>query len=91
MSTLIILISGLVSLAVGYFVAHPFLATIDIDVNDIDGDYPEYFNDSRSDSYRDALDSLDYAFQSGIISGEEFESQKVLLLKDAAKFVSKKN
>jgi len=86
MSIIIILISGIVSLIVGYFIAQPFLG----EISERTGEYPEYFNDSRSASYKEALENLDYAFQSNSINEEEFETQKVLLLKDAVRLISDK-
>lgn len=84
MSTILILVTGLISLLVGYLIAQPFLG----ELSNTPGVYPEYFNDSRNDTYREALENLDYAYQSNVLSQEEFELQKELLLKDAAKFVT---
>ena len=86
MSIILIVASGLVSMMVGYFIALPFIS----EVSEDSGAYPEYFNDSRGDSYKEALENLDYAFQSKAINEEEFENQKVLLLKDAVKLITEK-
>ena len=86
MSIILILISGIASLIVGYLIASPFLG----DISESQGVYPEYFNDSRNESYKEALENLDYVYQSKVLSEEEYNAQKELLLKDASKLISKK-
>lgn len=86
MSIVLIAVSGIVSLIIGYFIASPFLS----ETVEGEGVYPEFFNNSRSDTYKEALENLDYAYQSKTLSEEEFELQKMLLLKDAMKFISDK-
>ena len=86
MSILVIAISGLISMVVAYYVVSPFIS----EVSESTGNYPDYFSDSRGDSYKEALENLDYALESKTITEEEFENQKSLLLKDAVNLISDK-
>lgn len=83
MSVILIVISGLLSLAVGYFVALPFLSEVDC----IEGSYLEILSVDLKESYTQSLEDLERAREGNIIDDSEYFKQKELLLKDAHVFL----